>query len=313
MIHWPGKKTNLNPVLFVAHYDVVPVEGQKWTKDPFGGEIDKNFIYGRGSVDDKSSVIALLEATELALKNHWQPERSLYYVIGHDEEVGGLRGAQSIAKAFQDQGLKFDFILDEGGIITNGSKLGIQNDVALIGIAQKGYSDLELIARAQAGHSSMPESSTAIGQLANGIQTIEATPFPASITGVFQKTLESLIPYASPFQKWVLSNLWLTSSLIEARMKKSPATNAFIRTSQAFTVIQGGSKANVLPSEARANLNLRLLPGESLDGVKQRIKKIVSPHNIEVLQNHLKDATEASSVSPIDSDQYQLIQMTGPY
>lgn len=197
VIRWPGANSDLKPVLMMAHYDVVPVEGQEWSKDPFAGEVDGDFIYGRGAVDDKSSVMALLEATELGLKNGFKPQRDLYFVFGHDEEVGGTQGAQVVAQTFKDRGLEFEFILDEGGIITEGSKLGIPRNVALIGIAEKGYSDLELAITGTPGHSSMPPSSTTIGRLAQAIRKVESHPFPASVDGVFSQTLEALIPHAS--------------------------------------------------------------------------------------------------------------------
>lgn len=308
VIRWPGANSDLKPVLMMAHYDVVPVEGQEWSKDPFAGEVDGDFIYGRGAVDDKSSVMALLEATELGLKNGFKPQRDLYFVFGHDEEVGGTQGAQVVAQTFKDRGLEFEFILDEGGIITEGSKLGIPRNVALIGIAEKGYSDLELAITGTPGHSSMPPSSTTIGRLAQAIRKVESHPFPASVDGVFSQTLEALIPHASLFQKWALSNLWLTAPLVESKLAKNSTTNAFIRTAQSVTMIKGGTKANVLPAEAKANVNLRLLPGDRAEWAKQRISTLLTElPEVEVRQANPEFVNEASAVSSTESMGYSLI------
>ena len=308
VFHWPGQQAELKPVLLMAHYDVVPVENQNWSKDPFGGEMDHEFIFGRGAVDDKSSVIALFEAIEMALKNHWQPQRSLYLVIGHDEEVGGNEGAVVIAESFRKAGLEFEFILDEGGIITNGSRLGIPEEVALIGIAEKGYANIEVLAKGTPGHSSMPGPTTAIGRLAKALHKVEENPFPPAITGAFQKTLEGLVPHASPFQKWALSNLWLTSALVTSKMAKHQATNAFIRTSQAITMIEGGSKENVLPAEAQANINLRLLPGDTGFWALQRLTKLLADQEVQVRRSASSIYAEASAISPTNSLGYQLIE-----
>ncbi|MCB0386887.1 MAG: M20/M25/M40 family metallo-hydrolase, partial [Bdellovibrionales bacterium] len=308
VLRWPGLDPALKPVLMMAHYDVVPVEGQEWTKEPFGGAVEGDFIYGRGAVDDKSSVMGLLEAAEVALKNGFKPKRDLYFVFGHDEEVGGTEGAQVVAEVFKQRGLEFEFILDEGGIITEGSKLGIPRNVALIGIAEKGYSDLELTITGTPGHSSMPPESTTIGRLARAIRKVEGHPFPASLDGVFSQTLEALIPHASLFQKWALSNLWLTAPLVESKLAQNPTTNAFIRTAQSVTMIKGGTKANVLPAEAKANLNLRLLPGDRAEWAKKRVSRLVAEYpEIEVRQANPGFVNEASAVSPTRSQGYELI------
>lgn len=306
--HWPGQDPSLKPVLLMAHYDVVPVTNQNWSRNPFGGEIDEDFIYGRGAIDDKSSVLGILEAVEMAIKQGFQPQRGIYLVLGHNEEVGGEGGAKQVAADFKSSNLEFEFVLDEGGIVTEGSKLGISKNVALIGIAEKGYMDLELVAKGVPGHSSMPGPETAIGRLARAIHRIETNPFPTRFDGsVFAMTLESLIPYAPFVQKWAASNLWLSAPLITAKMSRNQATNAFLRTAQSFTLTQGGTKANVLPAEARANLNLRLLPGDTLDWAESRVRQLVEDLEVEVKQANPPLSLNASPISPTEAFGFRLI------
>ena len=156
---WPGIKAALEPILLMAHIDVVPVEAEsekRWTHPPFSGKKHDGYIWGRGTLDDKVNILAILEAMEGLLMKGYQPERSIYLACGHDEEVGGQAGAKAIARRFKQQGITFEYILDEGSVILKDALAGLDRPAALIGICEKGYTTLELRAQlANGGHSSM--------------------------------------------------------------------------------------------------------------------------------------------------------------
>jgi carboxypeptidase PM20D1 len=156
---WPGADPEKKPILLLGHYDVVPIEPgteQDWEHPPFSGEITDGFIWGRGTLDDKSSVLGVLEAVETLIGQSHQPQRTVYLAFGHDEEVGGREGAVRIADHLTAEGVELEFVLDEGMAITNGLVPGLASPVALIGIAEKGYVSVELTVETEGGHSSMP-------------------------------------------------------------------------------------------------------------------------------------------------------------
>ena len=176
---WKGKRNDLDPVLLMAHWDVVPVSSQDeegWEEPPYSGAVSGGFIWGRGSLDDKLSLISILEAVETLLAGEFQPERTVYLAFGGDEEVGGLKGAAAAARYFEENNIRFSWVLDEASIILEGGLLGITRPIALIGIAEKGHADITVTATGQEGHASMPPKSTAAGILARAIRRIERRP-----------------------------------------------------------------------------------------------------------------------------------------
>ncbi|MCZ7654134.1 MAG: M20/M25/M40 family metallo-hydrolase [Rhodocyclaceae bacterium] len=139
---WPGSDPAAKPIMLMAHQDVVPVAAgteKDWQADPFGGEIRDGFVWGRGSWDDKGNLLAIMEAVELLIAEGYKPRQTIYLAFGHDEELGGERGAKAIAALLQSRGVKLDFVTDEGLLITEGVLKGLDRPVALIGTAEKGY------------------------------------------------------------------------------------------------------------------------------------------------------------------------------
>lgn len=255
---WPGKNAKLKPVLFVAHLDVVPVaEGSRdlWKFPPFGGKIEEGSIWGRGVLDDKLSVFGWLETAEQLLTENYQPERTLYFAFGHDEEIGGENGAAAIASHFNRQGIRFAYVLDEGMTIVQEALPGLTAPVAIIGIAEKGYLSLKLdVQLSEGGHSSMPPKETAITILGDAIKKLQQNPFPMKINGATQSFFEHAGPEATlPFRA-VFANLSLTGGLIKVMLRNDPGGSALLRTTMAPTLFQSGIKENVLPTEAAAKI-----------------------------------------------------------
>jgi len=308
---WPGRDRGAKPILLMAHQDVVPVapgtEGS-WHADPFGGEIRDGFVWGRGAWDDKGNLMAILEAVELLAAQGFVPRQTIYLAFGHDEENGGRDGAQAIAALLASRGVRLDFVVDEGLLITDGIMPGLASPLALIGVAEKGSVTLRLTAHEAPGHSSMPGPRSAIGALAMALTKLEHTPLPAAIRGVPAQLLTTIAPETGMAQRVVLSNLWLFGPLVTAQLERSASTNAMLRTTTALTVVQGGNKENVLPGEAVALVNFRLLPGDSIARVVEHARRTIHDERIQI--EVTAGASEASAVAATDSASYQLINRT---
>jgi carboxypeptidase PM20D1 len=311
---WPGRDASLPGVALMAHQDVVPIPPgteSDWQSPPFGGDVRDGFVWGRGSWDDKANLIAQMEAVEALVASGFTPERTLYLVFGADEEVGGLRGALSIAQLLRRRGVELDFVIDEGLLITQGVVKGLSAPAALIGVAEKGYLSLQLVAKAPPGHSSMPPSEpgrSAIAQISNALAQIDAQPMPASIHGVAAEMFDTLAPEMASFPRVALSNRWLFGPVVRRQMAGSASTNATLRTTAALTIVEAGNKDNVLPGRAQAVVNFRLLPGDTVEGVTQHVKRVIANDGIE-----LKPVGAGSDPSPVastDSRGYQGINRT---
>jgi len=307
---WKGSESRLQPVLFASHLDVVPVDEATlpdWHADPFKGEIKQGFVWGRGSLDMKNHTIALFEAVEGLIVAGFQPKRDIYFAFGHDEEISGKDGAKSMAALLKRKGIRLAAVLDEGGMISHGLVPGVETPVGLIGIGEKEYVTVNLIAKGTPGHSSNPPRQTAIGVLARAIALMDDHPFPAR-PALAIATLRG-IAYLFPFAvRFALANTWLLKRALVKQLEQKVQTNALIRTTHAATVFNGGIKDNVLPAEARAKVNFRLLPGDTQDTVLQHITKVVDDPRVQT-EIDLADAWGPCKVSAIDSPAYKTLEL----
>ncbi len=288
LLRWPGSDANLPPVLFTAHSDVVPIEPgteEDWVQPPFAGVIVDDRIYGRGTLDDKQGVMGLLEATETLLAAGFQPQRTLVLAFGHDEEISGRDGAQALARVMQERGWHFTWMVDEGGMLLKDNPLLPGRESALINIAEKGYLTLTLVARGEGGHSSRPPEISTIGRLSAALTRIENNPFPAELVEPVEAMLAAVAPHTEQPLRFVFSNLWLTGGLVAGQMNDSPLTKSFVQTTTALTMFNAGIKENVVPQQAEAKINFRLLPGETHEAVVARITELVDDPEIEILHD----------------------------
>lgn len=308
---WPGRNPGQPPILILSHMDVVPVEPGtegKWTHGAFSGDIVDGFIWGRGTLDDKVSVMAVLEGIELLLSRGFQPERTVLLAFGHDEEVGGNQGAAAIARLLESRGVRPELVMDEGGIIADGMVPGVTAPVALISTAEKGFVTVELTARSKGGHSSMPPAHTTIGMVAAAVQKLENNPMPARIEGATRHSFEFLAPELPLTLRTVMGNLWFFGPLLKGKLAAEPASNARLRTTTAATIIRGGVKENVLPSEAKAWVNFRILPGDSVASVLEHVKETVGPEIEVQVSGPIRN--EPSPETPADGSSFRLLQTT---
>lgn len=309
--------SSVGSFLLLAHLDVVPVEEESWTGDPFSGEYrkeeddDGGYVYGRGAIDDKLSVVAILCALDELLGSGWTPNITFYIAFGHDEEVGGLQGAARLASLLEAKGVRdLFFILDEGMPIVEGVISGVDVPVATIGVTEKGWIDVEVSASGVAGHSSIPPHQQATHALASALHRLHGDPQPAMMgTGPEEDMLIAIAPKSSWPVRLVLSNTWLFRPLISAVLASGRETDAMQRTTTATTIIRAGVKDNVVPGTAWALINHRVHPGQTLDEVVQ--------HDIDAIADELINVTvvgsrEAHPVSPYgpDAPAFSLIAAT---
>ena len=311
---WPGRNPDLQPILLMGHFDVVPVEASsesRWTHPPFAGMMADGFIWGRGTIDDKNSVLSILEAVSGLLKAEYQPERSVYLAFGHDEEIGGDDGAAVIAAFCAKKKIRFEYVLDEGQFVMTDVIGGLHQPLAMIGIAEKGNTTLTLTAQLDdGGHSALPPEETAVGMVSKAIYTLERQPFPARIDGATGAMFAHTGPEMSLPYKVLFANLWLTEGLLINQLQGDPAVNALIRTTTAPTMLRGGVKENVLPTRASAKVNFRILPGETVESVADRVRKVIDDDRIVVANNNQENANNPSPISDTKAFGYQVIQKT---
>ncbi|XP_048467888.1 N-fatty-acyl-amino acid synthase/hydrolase PM20D1 [Rhincodon typus] len=284
-----GSNDSLQPFMLIAHLDVVPALEEEWDVPPFSAEEKDGYLYGRGSMDDKSSLMGILQGLEFLLKRGYIPCRSFYIGIGHDEEVGGNNGAKNIAKVLQSRGVKLSFLLDEGSVILDGVIPGLNKHAAIIATSEKGFATVNLNVSVDTGHSSMPPKETSIGILAAAVSKLEKNPMPRMFgQGPERGLFEHLSPQLHFPLNMVMANLWLFSPIVSRMMEKKQSTNTIVRTTTAVTEFHAGIKANVIAPFARATVNFRLHPVHTLDQLLQQIQHIISDERvkIEVLQHY---------------------------
>jgi carboxypeptidase PM20D1 len=308
---WNGTDPSLNPILLSGHLDVVPIEPatkDEWDKDPFAGQIVDGFIWGRGAIDNKSAVVGTLEAVEGLLRDGFRPNRTVYLAYGHDEEVGGTQGARQISALLKSRGVVLEMVLDEGGVISDGILTGVSQPVALVGIAEKGFVSIELSTRRGGGHSSLPPKETAIGIVSAAIARLEKYPIRARLDGPTLELFDRIGPLLPFTQRAVFANLWLTRGLVVRQLESSPVTNAMVRTTAAPTIFEAGSKDNVLPGQARAVINYRILPGDRIADVAEHVRHVINDNRVQV-KIAGRFSAEPSAASSTDSHTFRTLEL----
>ncbi|KAL1775065.1 putative carboxypeptidase PM20D1 [Sigmodon hispidus] len=305
-----GSDSSLQPYMLMAHFDVVPASEEEWEVPPFSGLERDGFIHGRGTLDNKNSVMAILQALELLLIRNYRPKRSFYIALGHDEEVSGTKGAQKISALLQARGVQLAFLVDEGSFILEGFIPNLQKPVAMISVSEKGALDLLLQVNMTPGHSSAPPKETSIGILAAAVSRLEQTPMPNMFgSGPLKKTLKLLAKEFSFPANLVLNNLWLFRPIVSRLMERNHITNALVRTTTALTIFNAGVKVNVIPPLAQATINFRIHPSQTVNEVLKLVKNIVADDRVQM---RVLKSFDPLPVSPSDAQAmgYQLLQQT---
>ncbi len=295
LFHIKGKDASVKPIILMGHQDVVPVEDAAlalWKVAPFSGGIVNDSIYGRGTVDDKGSVMAILEAAEQLLRESYQPAGDVYIALGHDEEVIGQYGAKNIVPILKQRNVQPAFVVDEGGMITSKEIKSVTKPIALIGIAEKGFVTADLTINITGGHSSMPAEETAIDQLSKAIVKLKENQFPSTLqyTQPFMDYIGPEMPFG---QRMAFANKWLLSSVIKNVYNSSRGGAAMLRTTTAPTIMNAGFKDNVIPTLATASVNFRTLPGTTIEEVVAHIKTVIEDDRIVIKIRPVSSLPEA--------------------
>lgn len=306
---WSGSNTALKPILLMAHMDVVPVvpgTERSWAHAPFSGDVGGGYVWGRGAIDDKGCLVTILEAAERLAKQGFTPERTIMFAFGQDEEVGGRQGNAVIARTLAARGLHFFFVLDEGGAIVDEPFAGVQKPIAFVAVEEKGYLSLVLVAHGEGGHSSRPTRDMAIPRLADAVLKVVDHPFASGLDSVEREKLSVIAPYVPFPQRLLLANLWLTEPIVDRFIALNPEGEARLHTTIAPTIIQGGVKDNVLPPEARATINFRLHPRDTIAGTIEHVRKAIDDPKVDVVALN-ESQEEASPVADIHGPAYQYL------
>lgn len=299
---WEGSDPSKKPIILMSHQDVVPVDEPTlgdWEAGPFSGKITETHIIGRGTMDDKGTLIGLMEAVEKLLEESFTPKQTIYLAFGHDEEVGGANGAAAIAAHLKAKGVNAAMTLDEGGFIAEGLVPGVDSPVAMVNLAEKGFASFRLIVETNGGHSSAPPQENTIGMLAQAIVDLENNQLPYKLVKPVDYQLEYMGAELSFLKKMAFANPWLFKKPI------LEALNA--HTTTAPTIIGGGVKNNVIPTVAEATINFRILPGENIESVKEHIVSTISD---KIKVETVGFLTNPSPVSSIDSESFKILEKT---
>lgn len=313
LITLPGSDESLPPCLYMSHQDVVPVvEGTEgdWLHGPFSGDLDQGYIWGRGALDIKNMVFGILEAAEYLLARGQGFRRTAYLAFGDDEETLN-QGALAIAQTLEERGVRLEFVLDEGGgKPEDGAAFGAPGlFLAPVGMAEKGYADLELCVQSAGGHSSRPFGGSSLEHLARAITAITDHPFPARLPEPMRACLEVLAEHISqePLRNLV-GDLQGNAQAIADCCARDPALFPYVTTTIAPTMIQGGSAAcNVLPQNMQAVINFRLIPGDSTESLLAHCREVLAGQPVSL---RFQQANDPSSVARGDSLGYRLLRQT---
>ncbi len=310
LFKWEGQDVSLKPILLTGHYDVVPVipgTEDKWKEPPFSGRVDSVYVWGRGALDDKSGVIGILEAVTYLMEKGFKPTRTIYLSIGHDEEIGGVNGAALVAKYLSDNDIQLEWSLDEGSFLLGGFIPNVDKLVAAINVAEKGSVTMQVVGKAQGGHSSMPTSKSAVGHLSKALAKLEDNRMPGGLEGLSLEMFDEMSKHMPFIYKIAFANRWLFGGLIDSYLSRVPMTNAMLRTTTAPTMLSASIKTNVLPIEAIGTVNFRIHPRNTVKDVFEHVSNLVESEDVDVrLMSY--SGRPASEVSSWESRGYRVIE-----
>ena len=296
LLRWPGKNHG-DPAVMMAHYDVVPVNEENWEKPPFAGIIEDGVLWGRGTLDTKVTFNGIFSAANYLIKQGYQPENDIYFAFSGGEEVNGM-GAPNIVQYFIDHEIHPAIVVDEGGAVVENVFPGVKEPCGLIGIAEKGMMNVRYRTRSAGGHASAPKPHTPVGVLAAACKKVEDHPFKAHIDGPAAKMFDTLGRYSSLLYRMIFANMWCFGWVIDLLGKLSGGEmNALVRTTSAFTQMEGSSARNVIPPEASMVANMRLNPSDSVSSAHAYLIKTVNDPSVEIT---VLESFEPSPVSEVD-------------
>lgn len=305
LFHWRGVNAGADPVVLMAHYDVVPVDqNDPWSFPAFEGRIANGFVYGRGALDDKGPLLVLLEAVENLLSSGFTPTRDIYLSFGGNEETFG-GAAKEISETLNARNIRPWLVLDEGGAVTHAPLPFVTGFAAMVGVGEKGIATLRISARSEGGHASVPPPLTAVGRVSRAVTRLTPTTFRAKAPSAISRMLGLFATQSTGMGRALYRVLsawpWLNARVFAALGGEAAS---MVRTTIAPTRLTGGTANNVLPSSASATVNFRLALGETVAGVARTVRRRIGDPDIHV---EVLEGNDASPESPSDGPQFSLI------
>lgn len=289
-------KSSVSPTVLMAHFDVVSVDEANWDKPPFDAVLENGVLWGRGTLDTKATLNGAMQALEKLIGEGFVPENDLYLAFAGDEEING-HGAPMIVDLFEKRGITPGIVVDEGGAVVQKVFPGVSEPCALIGIGEKGMLNLEFSYSGNGGHASSPKPHTPVGILSAACVKVENNPFKFRITKPANAMFNVLARHSSFAYRMIFANLWLFKGVLNMICKKSGGElNALMRTTCAFTQMEGSKGMNVIPPNARMVANLRLLKGDTTDSAIEYISKVVKNPNVKLTKINGMNPSRVSSI-----------------
>lgn len=304
VLRWQGRDPSAQPDLFMNHHDVVEAGGG-WSHGPFSGEIADGRLWGRGALDDKGGLWAMLRAANELIREGYVPRRDIWFSSSSTEESTG-RGADEISKWFEEKGIRFRLCLDEGGFILSEPIKGAKGLFALIGVGEKGCADLKFTARSGGGHASMPPKNSPLVRLGKFMAEADRQQiFEARMNPAVCEMLRVFAPSMRGQQAEILARPELFSRVLtQALLRLSPSAAALLRTTVAFTMAGGSDGANVLPAEAWVVANMRYSHHQGQQGSFDAIRKLAEKYGLEM---EVLDPGSPSRITDYTQDGYALV------
>lgn len=303
LFKWNGKE-NGKPTVLMAHYDVVPVNEEMWDKPAFEAILEDGVIWGRGTLDTKVTFNGVLSSADHLIANGFTPQNDIYFAFSGGEEING-NGAKNIVDYFEENGIELGLVVDEGGAVVKNVFPGVKEPCGLIGIAEKGMVDVKYEVESAGGHASAPKPHTPVGVLSKACTKIEDNPFKTHITKPVAEMFDTLGRHSTFLYRMIFANLWVFSPVLALLGKiQGGEMNALLRTTVAFTQMQGSDAANVIPPKASMVSNIRLNPADSVSSALSYLKKTINDNSVEL---SIISSMEPSRISQTDCEAYDKV------
>ena len=303
LYHWKGR-ANDKPSVYMSHYDVVPADEDKWKKPPFSGARENGEIWGRGTLDTKATLCAVLDAAETLLGEGFVPAQDIYFAFGGDEEIISA-DAPAIVELLHSRGVRPALVLDEGGAVVEDVFPGVKGQTALIGTGEKGRINVRFSVSGTGGHASTPPARSPVGALARAVTRIEKKSFKAYLCKPTKKMFDTLGRHSTFLYRLIFANLWCFKNLFFRLSKtKGGELNALLRTTCAFTQMQGSSANNVLPVSASVTANMRLMNPDTVKSTIANLQKCIKDESITITGFN---AVDPSPFSNTESEGYRRV------